>query len=199
MTAKPEQHPATQTGIIDRDKYNPSHRPWVRPPAKDIMLPQFPLLSRLPLRELSVLASLVGASVVLAWRVQEGRTAVTTKKILIPPIGMATGFSMFFVRDFRIPLLWALGAFLLGATVLAYPLLRTSRLVRDGEVIMMQRSNAFFLVVIVLAAIRVLAHSYLDRYVDVKQTAALFFVLAFGMILHWRVRMFFEYRKLTGG
>jgi membrane protein CcdC involved in cytochrome C biogenesis len=54
-------------------------------------------------------------------------------------------------------------------------------------------------VVIVLAAIRILAHGYLDRFVDVKQTAALFFVLAFGMILRWRVRMFFEYRHLTGG
>jgi len=57
----------------------------------------------------------------------------------------------------------AVCAFLLGAVVFAYPLLRTSRLVRDGEVIMMQRSNVFFAVVIVLAAIRILAHSYLDR------------------------------------
>ena len=157
------------------------------------------LLLRVPLPELSLLASLVGASGVLVWRVQEGRSAVTTKKILIPPLGMATGFCMFLAPDFRLPLLWAVCAFLLGATLLAYPLLRTSRLVRDGNVIMMQRSNTFFMVVIVLAAIRVLAHSYLDKFVDVKQTAALFFVLAFGMILHWRLRMFFEYRRLTGG
>jgi membrane protein CcdC involved in cytochrome C biogenesis len=33
---------------------------------------------------------------------------------------------------------------------------------------------------------------------DVKQTAALFFVLAFGMILHWRLRMYLQYRRLTG-
>ena len=163
------------------------------------MLTLHELLLRLPLRELSLLASLVGASGVLVWRVQEGRSAVTTRKILIPPLGMATGFCMFLAPEFRLPLLWAVCAFLLGATVLAYPLLRTSRLVRDGNVIMMQRSNAFFLVVIVLAAIRVLAHGYLDRFVDVKQTAALFFVLAFGMILHWRMRMFFEYRRLTNG
>jgi membrane protein CcdC involved in cytochrome C biogenesis len=70
--------------------------------------------------------------------------------------------------------------------------------VRVGEVIMMQRSNVFFAVVIVLAAIRILAHSYIDRFVDVKQTAALFFVLAFGMILHWRLRMYLQYRRLTG-
>jgi membrane protein CcdC involved in cytochrome C biogenesis len=161
------------------------------------MLPKLPF--QLPLRELSLLASLVGASAVMVWRVQEGRTAVTTKKILIPPIGMATGFSMFVIPAFRFPLLWAVCAFLLGAVVFAYPLLRTSRLVRDGQVIMMQRSNVFFVVVIVLAAIRIMAHSYIDKFVDVKQTAALFFVLAFGMILRWRVRMFFQYRKLTGG
>ena len=107
------------------------------------MLPFHDLMQRLPLRELSLLASLVGASGVLLWRVQEGRSAVTTKKILIPPLGMATGFCMFLAPDFRIPLLWAVCAFLLGATVLAYPLLRTSRLVRDGKTIMMQRSNIF--------------------------------------------------------
>jgi membrane protein CcdC involved in cytochrome C biogenesis len=151
----------------------------------------------LPMRELSILASLCGASAVLVWRVQEGRSAVTLRKILIPPMGMATGFSMFIVPAFRIPILWAVAAFLLGAVILAYPLLRTSRLIRDGEAIMMQRSNVFFAVVIVLAAIRILAHSYLDRLIDVKQTAALFFVLAFGMILRWRMRMYFQYRQLT--
>lgn len=152
----------------------------------------------LSFKEMSVLSSVVGAAVVMAWRVREGRTAVTVKKIVIPPLGMATGFCMFLAPNFRIPLLWAACAFLLGATALAYPLLRTSRLVRDGEAIMMQRSNAFFLVVVFLAVIRIAARTYIDRYVDVSQTGALFFVLAFGMILRWRMRMYFEYRQLTG-
>jgi membrane protein CcdC involved in cytochrome C biogenesis len=151
----------------------------------------------LSLKEMSVVSSIVGAGAVMAWRVQEGRSAVTLKKIIIPPLGMATGFCMFIAPPFRIPWPWALCAFLLGATALAYPLLRTSRLVRDGEAIMMQRSNAFFLVVAVLALIRILAHTYIDRYIDIRQTGALFFVLAFGMILRWRLRMLFEYRQLT--
>jgi membrane protein CcdC involved in cytochrome C biogenesis len=151
----------------------------------------------LSLKEMSLVSSIVGAGAVMAWRVQEGRSAVTLKKIIIPPLGMATGFCMFIAPPFRIPWLWALCAFLLGATALAYPLVRTSRLVRDGEAIMMQRSNAFFLVVAVLALIRILAHTYIDRYIDIRQTGALFFVLAFGMILHWRLRMLFEYRQLT--
>ena len=62
---------------------------------------------------------------------------------------------------------------------------------------MMKRSGAFFAVVIVLAAIRFLARGYLDTLISMEQTAALFFVLAFGMILRWRMSMLFEYRALT--
>lgn len=145
----------------------------------------------------SAIASLAGAAAVLIWRVREGRTAVTLKKIVIPPLGMATGFSMFFVPAFRVPLAWAAAAFLVGAVVLAYPLLLTSRLERDGDVIMMRRSGAFFAVVIVLALIRYLARGYLDTLLSIEQTGALFFVLAFGMILRWRGSMLREYRTLT--
>jgi membrane protein CcdC involved in cytochrome C biogenesis len=137
---------------------------------------------------------LIGLSAVLAWRIREARGPVSLKKILIPPLGMATGFSMFFVPAFRIPWTWALGAFLAGAVVLAYPLLRTSKLVREGDVVLMHRSSAFFTVILALAAIRLLARGYLDTLLTARQTAALFFILAFGMILRWRVRMFLEYR-----
>jgi membrane protein CcdC involved in cytochrome C biogenesis len=146
---------------------------------------------------MSIAASVVGGCAVLAWRVREGRTAVTIRKIVIPPLGMATGFCMFVAPTFRIPVLWAVSAFLLGATILAYPLLRTSRLARDGEAVMMQRSSAFFLVVIGLALIRILARAYIDRFLTLDQTAGLFFVLAFGMILRWRLQMLFEYRHLA--
>ena len=151
----------------------------------------------LPPKELSLLASLFGACAVLVWRVHEGRSVVTARKILIPPLGMATGFCMFLAPQCRIPWLWALGAFLLGATLFAYPMLHTSRLTRVGPNVMMHRSNAFFLVIIVLAIVRVAAHSYFDRFLSITQTGALFFVLAFGMILHWRVRMYLQYRRIT--
>ena len=145
----------------------------------------------------SVVGSLAGLAGVLVWRVREGRTAVTARKILIPPLGMATGFSMFLAPAFRVPLAWALLAFLIGAIALAYPLLLTSTLERSGDVIMMKRSGAFFTVVIVLAAIRYLARGYFDSILSIEQTGALFFVLAFGMILRWRMNMFLKYRALT--
>ena len=145
----------------------------------------------------SAVTSLAGMVAVLAWRVQEGRRAVTLKKIVFPPLGMATGFSMFIVPAFRVPLLWALVAFLIGAIVLAYPLLLTSRLERDGDAIMMRRSSAFLIVIVVLALVRYFARGYFNTLLTLEQTGALFFILAFGMILRWRAGMFFEFRKLT--
>lgn len=145
----------------------------------------------------SAVASVVGLVGVLIWRIREGRSAVTARKIIIPPLGMATGFSMFLVPQFRIPLLWAAIAFLIGAVLLAYPLLATSRLERAGDAIMMRRSSAFFGVVIALAAIRYFARGYFDSILTIQQTGGLFFILAFGMILRWRLKMLSQYRALT--
>ena len=145
---------------------------------------------------LTGVVSVVGLCGVLVWRYREGRTAVTVRKLVIPPLGMATGFSMFLVPMFRVPVTWALVAFAIGAIVLAYPLLLTSSLQRDGDAIMMKRSGAFFAVVIVLAAIRYFARDYFDKYLTLEQTGGLFFILAFGMILRWRLALLSMYRKL---
>ncbi len=145
----------------------------------------------------AIAGSLIGLLAVLVWRIKEAQGAVSLKKIIIPPLGMATGFSMFVVPAFRVPWTWGIAAVAIGAIALAYPLLLTSRLVRQGDVIMMQRSNAFFAVILALAAIRLLARGYFDRLLTVQQTGALFYLLAFGMIVRWRARMLVEYRKLA--
>jgi membrane protein CcdC involved in cytochrome C biogenesis len=147
----------------------------------------------------SLTSAVLGFLAVMAWRIREGRTAVTARKILIPPMGMATGFCMFLAPGFRMPWMWAAGAFVIGALVLAEPLVRTSRLTRVGETVMMQRSAWFFAVVVVLALVRFLARRYLDQVITIEQSAGLFFVLAFGMIVRWRTSMFLQYRRITGG
>jgi membrane protein CcdC involved in cytochrome C biogenesis len=146
---------------------------------------------------ITAIVSLIGLAGVLAWRVREGRSAVTLKKIVMPPLGMATGFCMFIVPAFRVPLVWGISAFLIGAIVFAYPLLLTSDLHLQNGVIMMKRSSAFFAVIIVLAVVRYLARGFFDRFLTLEQTGALFYLLAFGMILRWRAKLFFAWRALT--
>jgi membrane protein CcdC involved in cytochrome C biogenesis len=148
---------------------------------------------------ITAVVSLVGLAGVLAWRIREGQTPVTMKKIVIPPLGMATGFCMFLYPPSRVPWMWGIGAVLVGAVIFAYPLLLTSDLHRQNGVIMMKRSSAFFSVIVVLAVVRYLARSYFDRFLSLEQTGSIFYLLAFGMIARWRAKLFFAYRALTAG
>ena len=144
----------------------------------------------------SIFLSVAGLVAVTAWRLRETRSAVSLKKIIIPPLGMATGFSMFLVPAFRIPWAWAAAAFVIGALALAWPLLLTTRLIRTGDAIMMKRSSAFLVVLFALAAVRFLARGYFDTVLTVQQSAGLFFILAFGMILCWRAKLLLDYRRI---
>jgi membrane protein CcdC involved in cytochrome C biogenesis len=145
----------------------------------------------------SFLAAGAGAIVVIMWRLREARSAVSLRKIIIPPLGMATGFSMFVDSAFRVPWSWAGIAFLTGAMVLAWPLLLTTRLELQGETVRMRRSSAFLVVILVLAAVRIFARGYFNTILTPQQTAGVFFILAFGMIVIWRAKMLVDFRRLT--
>jgi membrane protein CcdC involved in cytochrome C biogenesis len=147
---------------------------------------------------LPALAPIAGGAAVLAWRFRETRTPVTTRKIVIPPLGMSTGFGMFLVPDMRVPLAWAVVAFLVGAFVLSWPLARTSSLERRDDVVMMRRSSGFLLILLGLLALRLVFHEYVGHLLPPRQTASIFFILAFGMILRWRVGMYLRYRAIRG-
>jgi membrane protein CcdC involved in cytochrome C biogenesis len=150
-----------------------------------------------PFKLLAALAPVAGGAAVLAWRIRETRTPVTIPKIVIPPLGMSTGFFMFVRPEMRIPLPLAIGAFLAGALLLAIPLTRTSSMEWQGDVVMMRRSNGFLLILLGLLALRLLLHDYVGHLLPPTQTAALFYVLAFGMILRWRATMYVRFRQLV--
>jgi membrane protein CcdC involved in cytochrome C biogenesis len=149
------------------------------------------------LRLLPALAPIAGGAAVLIWRFHETRTPVTARKIVIPPLAMSTGFGMFLVPAMRVPWTWALTAFVLGALVLSIPLIKSSRLERHGDQVLMRRSNGFLLILLGLLAVRIVLHDWVGNYLSAGQTAGVFFVLAFGMILRWRVGMYRRYRELV--
>lgn len=148
------------------------------------------------LHTLFIIGSLFGAAVVIGWRMREAQSPVSLRKIVIPPLGMSTGFSMFLYPPARVPLTWAALALLLGAVVFAYPILRTSRLTLRDDGIYLKRSPAFLWLLIGLVAVRFALRGYLEQYIDPLQTGGLFFLLAFGMIARWRVGMLQEFRLL---
>ena len=70
-------------------------------------------------------AAILGALAVLAWRMHESRRPVSLRGLVIPPLGMSTGFSMFAMQAFRVPWMWGLSAFVLGAAIFAQPVIAT--------------------------------------------------------------------------
>lgn len=144
-------------------------------------------------------ASIGGAIVMMGWRIRETQRPVTVPLIVIPPLGMSTGFMMFLFPPSRIPVLWGVAAFALGALVLAVPLARTSRLERRGDVVMLQRSRAFLWILLGLVLARFLLRDYIGHIISPMQTASVLFVVAFGMILRWRLGMYAEYQRLVFG
>jgi membrane protein CcdC involved in cytochrome C biogenesis len=146
---------------------------------------------------LALVATIFGAGAVLLWRIRETQSPVSARKILIPPLGMATGFSMFAYPPARVPLSWAVVALAAGALLFAIPLARTSTLERRGDTIVMQRSKAFLWILLGLVAVRIALRSYVEHLVTPIQTGGLFYLLAFGMIARWRTSMYLQYRKLV--
>jgi membrane protein CcdC involved in cytochrome C biogenesis len=143
------------------------------------------------------LMPLVGAAVILAWRVRETARPMTLPKIIMPPLGMSTGLCMFLLPATRVPWSWALGTFALGAFVLSYPLIKTSQLIAVNDQILLKRSKAFLWIFLGLFAIRFVARTYLEEVISPLQTAGLFFLLAFGMILRWRIGMLLRFNALS--
>lgn len=153
-------------------------------------------LGALNMHAATTLGTLAMALLAIFVRTRASRRPATAAKIIMPPLGMSTGFLMFVVPATRIPVLWGVAAFLAGAVLFSYPLIRSSKLEISAGQIYVQKSKQFIFVLLGLLLIRLALHSYIEEYISIPQTGALFFILAFGMLLPWRIAMFLRFRKL---
>ena len=139
---------------------------------------------------------LVMALLAIFIRMKASHRPVTIRKILIPPLGMSTGFLMFVVPETHVPWLWALIALLVGWFIFSYPLIWSTKFERINGEIFATRSRSFVFILLGLLAVRLILHEVIQRYVTIPQTGGLFFLLAFGMIVRWRVYMYKHYQEV---
>lgn len=151
------------------------------------------------LAELSgILIGVLFASMVIVIRLKASEHPTNAKKLLLPPVFMATGFLMFLYPGTWLPVWEGLLAFLIGM-VFSLFLIRTSKFERTDDAVYLKRSKAFALILVGLLIIRTLMKIVLQQEVSLPQTGSFFFILAFGMILPWRISMYRQYRKLLRG
>lgn len=149
--------------------------------------------------QLFLIATTVGALVmgILAMivRSKSAKKPASAKKIILPPLFMSTGALMFIFPFFRVQPIQIMEALLVGmlfSTVLIW----TSKFeIRDGAIYLKQ-SKAFVFILIGLLLVRLIGKVVLSSTIDVGELGGMFWILAFGMIVPWRVAMYIQYKKL---
>lgn len=142
----------------------------------------------------TVIALFMGTLLVVV-RSKAAKHPVTAKKIILPPLFMSTGALMFIFPFFRVAPIQIIEAFAVGmlfSTVLIW----TSNFEVRGNKIYMKQSKAFIFILIGLLVLRLIIKSVIGASVDVGELSGMFWILAFGMILPWRIAMLWKYKKL---
>lgn len=142
----------------------------------------------------SILAICMGFFVLFI-RMKAQKKPVSGKKIILPPLFMSTGALMFLFPFFRVTLGELLEALTVGM-LFSILLIKTSKFeIRDND-IYLKRSKAFAFILIGLLIFRIAAKSLLSASIDYGSLSGMFWILAFGMIVPWRIAMYLQYRKL---
>ncbi|WP_080846328.1 CcdC family protein [Cytobacillus gottheilii] len=146
-----------------------------------------------------VVASSIGAVLMAIFamfiRMKSAEKPATAKKIILPPMFMSTGALMFIFPDFRVTPIEMLEAILVGM-LFSILLIKTSKFEIKENDIYLIRSKAFIFILIGLLVIRIVAKSILSTTIDVGQLGGMFWILAFAMIVPWRIAMYINFKKL---
>ncbi|MFS0654879.1 CcdC family protein [Bacillus sp. 179-C3.3 HS] len=136
------------------------------------------------------------AVAVMFIRIKSSEKPATAKKIILPPIFMSTGALMFFVPMFQVTGAEFLEAITVGMFFSIF-LIKTSKFEIRGKDIYLKRSKAFVFILIGLLILRIAMKTVLSSSIDYGALSGMFWILAFGMIVPWRVAMYLSFRKLS--
>ncbi|MGM0835460.1 MAG: CcdC family protein [Bacillota bacterium] len=144
---------------------------------------------------LSTILAVCMALLVIFIRMKAAKRPSSVKKIILPPIFMSSGALMFLFPEFRVSSLQIIEALSVGA-VFSIFLIKTSKFeIRDSD-IYLKRSKAFVFILLGLLVIRIVMKLVLSTSIDIGELTGMFWLLAFGMIVPWRIAMYIKYKKL---
>lgn len=146
---------------------------------------------------LSLVSAIIMGTLLTILRTRAAKKPASAKKILLPPLFMSTGALMFLFPFFHVPWIHVIEALLVGM-LFSILLIKTSNFEkRDGE-IYLKASKAFLFILVGLLALRIVMKLVLSDEIDVGELSGMFWLLAFGMIVPWRIMMFKKFKKLAG-
>jgi membrane protein CcdC involved in cytochrome C biogenesis len=143
----------------------------------------------------STLIALFMGTMAAIVRSKAAKRPVSVKTIILPPIFMSTGALMFIFEEFRVAPLQIVEAIGVGM-LFSIILIRTTNFeIRENE-IFIKRSKAFVFILFGLLIIRLIGKLLLSNTIDVGELGGMFWILAFGMIVPWRIAMLVKFKKI---
>jgi membrane protein CcdC involved in cytochrome C biogenesis len=143
----------------------------------------------------SSIMAVVMAIIAIFIRIHAAKKPTSAKKIVLPPIFMSTGALMFVHPMFRVTSLEVVEALSVGI-LFSILLIKTSSFEKRDNDIYLKRSRAFAYILLGLLLFRIILKSILSTSIDYGELSGMFWILAFGMIVPWRIAMYVQYKKL---
>ncbi|MBH9579968.1 cytochrome C biogenesis protein CcdC [Staphylococcus felis] len=141
-----------------------------------------------------LIAFVMGAGVIVV-RMKAQKYPVNEKKIILPPFFMATGALMYIFPYFRLTGSEIIESIVIGILFSSVLIMTSHFEVKDSD-IYLKKSKAFPIVLMSLLVIRTILKVFIGSSIDAGELAGMFFLLAFSMLVPWRVAMLLRYKKI---
>lgn len=143
----------------------------------------------------TVLALFMGTMALIV-RSRAAKRPVSLKKIILPPLFMSTGALMFIFEEFRVAPLQIVEALVVGL-LFSIILIKTTNFEQQNDGIYVKRSKAFLFILLGLLIVRLVGKLALSSTIDIGELGGMFWILAFGMIVPWRIGMLVKFNKMN--
>lgn len=143
----------------------------------------------------TVIALFMGIMALIV-RAKAAKKPVTAKRIILPPLFMSTGALMFIFEEFRVAPLQIVEALIVGA-IFSIILIKTTSFQYKEDGIYVKRSKVFLFILLGLLIVRLLGKLILSSTIDVGELGGMFWILAFGMIVPWRIGMLAKFNQMN--
>lgn len=141
----------------------------------------------------SIMAVFMGIGVIFV-RQKASKSPLSVKKILIPPVMMSTGALMFVFPYFRLSATEILEALIIGL-IFSVLLVVTTKYEQKDDQLFVKPSKWFIGILLALLIIRTSLKSILSMTISPGEIGGMFFLLAFVMIVIWRLSMFIKFKQ----
>ncbi|WP_017548611.1 CcdC protein domain-containing protein [Salinicoccus carnicancri] len=140
----------------------------------------------------SIMAVFMGIGAIIV-RQKAAKRPLTMKKILIPPVMMSTGALMYVFPYFRLTPVEIGESVIMGA-IFSILLVLTTRYEEKDSALYVKQSRLFPLILVTLLVLRIILKTILSMSISPGEIGGMFFLLAFVMIVIWRLSMYINLR-----